>query len=144
VIDEVGEVEDGSNKPEQSGQAEKRPYKEESGEADNNIQPFTCCDRSRNTRVEEEEEKEDEEDEDLRHAKRWKRHSQLTRQNPAETEYGISQTSRSPSAIRESVPVRSIKSGPSKAFSNAQESETTQRTVSSSNYRVRQSALACQ
>jgi hypothetical protein len=119
VVDKAGEVDDGSSKSDHAKQARKRPYPEEKEEADYSIQPSAYSDCSHNTHIKEhngEEDKEDKEDEDLRPAKRRKRHSQLTRQTPVEAEHDISQTSRSPSTIRESVPIAKYQEWPFQGF----------------------------
>jgi hypothetical protein len=72
-LDEVREVEDGSSKPEQAEQVEKRPYQEEREEDEGNIQPSEVSGCSHNTSNEE-----DEEDEEPRPAKRRKRHARPT------------------------------------------------------------------
>jgi hypothetical protein len=136
---EARDVEDGSSEPEQTEPAEKRTYEGQVENISSQTQSPECRASSHIINSEE-----DEEDEEPRPAKRRKRNSQLTRHTPIHVEQHISQTSRSPSALESQCLSRSIKSGPSKAFSNAQGSGMRQRTISSSNCRVRQSSSAYQ
>ena len=79
MVDEAGEIDDGSSKSDHAEQARKRPYREEGEEADCKIQPSAYNDCNHNTHVKEHNGEEDVEDEDPRPTKRRKRHSQFTR-----------------------------------------------------------------
>jgi hypothetical protein len=111
AADKAREVEDGSSEPEQAEPAEKRMYE---GEAEKNRQPHRTPECRASSQIINSEE--DEEDEEPRPAKRRKRNSQLTRQTQVHIEQHISQTSRSPSAGRESVLVAEYQEWPFEGF----------------------------
>jgi hypothetical protein len=97
VAHAVKEVKDGGSKSEQAESVEKRLHQNE-------------CNGSSIS------DEDDEEDEEPRPAKRRKRDSQLTRQTPVEVEHHISQTSRSPSATRDPIPVAEYQEWPFQGF----------------------------
>jgi hypothetical protein len=92
------------------------PCQEDREEAGDDAHLSECNSSSRNTNDEIDED--DEGDEEPRPAKRRKRDSQDTRQSqtPVEVGHHISQTSRGPSAIQESVPIAEHQEWPFQGF----------------------------
>jgi hypothetical protein len=96
--------------PDQAESAETCAY-QDVRDAGGDNHPSECNSSSRNTNDEV-----DEDDEEPRSAKRRKQDSRVTRQTPVEVRHHISQTFRSPSATKESVPVAAYQEWPFQGF----------------------------
>lgn len=110
AVDEVGE-EDDTSKPEQAQMIQKQSHEGEAEIIGSHTQSPECRDSSQIIHSEE-----DEEDEEPRPAKRRKRNSNLAHQAPAHIEQHISETSRSPSATQNSVPIAEYQEWPFQGF----------------------------